>query len=305
MIDTLWDLDKTGVKAALNHLIVGSQYWDPQAISPLHTAIGNGDTIFVMRLLEAGATPQIDFESWLKAVKFSTKYENRLRSYEENEKLYQRTVEQPLMTALRTCPDPEVACHLLQGGADANSMTPISYQILTDKWQRNYNKGETALDIVRKQILALRQYTGEKLTAVKPELPENMDEYLAKFEEGTYHHWLVSNDIQSRRLNHELSLKSYEDDVEKFKGLKGVEEKKEAISEIIQQLEKLESLIVEKGGKTFEDLYPDIKTNANNRYNRYDYDTDDSPADKSYSFDVRFHNTNDVTDARRKAYLEL
>ncbi len=55
MIDTLWELDKTGVKAALNHLLLGNRYWDPQAVSPLHTAIGRGDTILVMRLLEAGA----------------------------------------------------------------------------------------------------------------------------------------------------------------------------------------------------------------------------------------------------------
>ncbi len=117
-------------------------------------------------------TTQIDFESWLKAAKFSTRLEGRLQSFEENQKMYRRTVQQPLITALWSCPDPEVAYRLLEGGADPNTMSQVSYQILTDEWQRRYNKGETVLDIVRRYLDQLRKYTGESLSTKEPKLPE-------------------------------------------------------------------------------------------------------------------------------------
>ncbi|KAH8893115.1 ankyrin [Thozetella sp. PMI_491] len=302
MVDTLWEFDKTGVKAALNHLLIESRYWDPPAISPLHTAIGNGDTILVMKLLEAGANPQIDFEHWLKAAKFSTRLEGRLRSFEENQKTYRKSVQQPLITALTSCPDPEVAYLLLRGGADPNTMTQVSYQLLDDEWQRRYNQGETALDLVRNQLEQLRKYTGEKLSAQNPELPEGIREYLDLVQAGTYQHWVTEEDIKQKLKSHERAVESYKEAVKNFEGLTGVAEKQQAIREAISQVEKVEQLLVEMGGKTFQELHPDIKTNTD----RYHQSTTQAEKKKEcYQFNITFRNATDVTDIRRAAYLEL
>jgi predicted DNA-binding protein YlxM (UPF0122 family) len=305
MIDALWELDKTGVKAALNHLLIGSQYWNPSAISPLHTAIGRGDTALVLRLLEAGSNPQIDFESWLKAAKFQKRLESRLSSYEENLKMYKRSAEQPLMIALKSSPDPEVAYRLLQKGADPNSMTPISYQLLHDEWARRYNKGETGLDLVRKQLTELRKYTGEKFHGTEPELPEGIDEFLEKFKEGTWQHWLTSEDIKKKREAHEKALKDYETRKQKFEEIKGATEKKEAIEEAIAKMEKVEKLMLENGGKTFQELHPEIEA-ANTSQNNAAASTDKADIKKDvYEFKFTFRETTDVTEVRHAAYLEL
>ncbi len=306
MIGTLWELDKTGVKAALNHLTMSPQHWNAQAVSPLQTAIGNNDTILVMRLLEARADAQIDFEAWLKAAKFSSKLEGRLSSYEENMKLYHSGVEQPLIVALRRCPDPQIAYQLLQAGADPNSMPPESHQMLANKLYRSYAGGDTALDLVRRQLEALRKYTDEEFTSVKPQLPERMGEYLEQFQNGTYRHWLVSNDIKSRHEVYENAMKTYTAKFQRFSGLKGVSEKKEAILEAIRQMERVERLVVEKGGKTFKDLHPDFSVAVNNTFNQPGYNNPNKgPLDKTYSLNIEFQNTTDVTDGRKTAYVEL
>ncbi|KAK0726889.1 hypothetical protein B0T26DRAFT_747278 [Lasiosphaeria miniovina] len=305
MIDTLWELDKSGVKAALNHLILGSSYWSPSAVSPLHTAIGNRDSILVMKLLEAGANPDIDFESWLRAAKFSPSLEKQLQSYEQNKVLYHRSVEQPLMVALRSSPEPDVALRLLEGGADPNTMTPISYQLVREDWQRGHKKGETALDVVREYIENLRKYAGEKFSQSAPELQQGMDEYLASLDTGSYLYWLASEDVKTQKKSHEEAMKKYKEEVKKFEEQRGVAEKKQAIEEALAVMEKIEALLLEKGAKTFKELHPDIKTGfyENNSYNRGRPTIDDVKG--AYKYSLTFHNTTDVTEKSRQAYQEL
>ncbi|KAK4184990.1 ankyrin repeat protein [Podospora australis] len=305
LIDELWELDKTGVKAALNHLILGTTYWDNRAVAPLHMAIGNGDSILVMKLLEAGATPEIDFDSWLRATKFSARLEQRLQSYDQNKALYHRSVDQPLMVALRTSPDPEMVLHLLRAGADPNTMTGISYQLLTDQWQRSYNKGETALDVVREHIKNLREYSGEKFSAVKPELREGMDEYLASLDKNSYLYWLAVEDVEYKKKLHKKAVKDYEKQLKKFEETQGAPEKKQAIEEALAGMEQVEALLLEQGGKTFKELHPDIETTARQN-NQYGYGHNATVEPKTpYTYKILFHNTTDVTDKRQKAYEKL
>ena len=305
MVDTLWELDKTGVKAALNHLILGSSYWNAQAVSPLHTAIVNGNSMLVIRLLEAGANANIDFDSWLRAAKFSSSMENRLQSYDQNKALYHRSVHQPLMVALRNSPDPDMAVRLLEGGANPNAMTQISYQLLTDEWQRRYNKGETALDVVRDHIENLRKYSGETFSVAKPELQEGMDEYLASLDRGSFIYWLAFSAVKSKKEQHTEAMKNYEKSVKSFDELKGVSEKKEAIEEALVGMEKIEALLLEKGAKTFKELYPDLETNSERRGNNYNSQSKAVDPKKLFTYKLSFSNTTDVTEKRQQAYEEL
>lgn len=301
MIDALWEHDKAGLKTALNHMVFGSRYWDPQAIAPLHTAIENGDSILVLKLLEAGANPQIDFNTWLKAVKFS-KASNRLSTYEENKKLFQRSVTQPLIVAIRGCSDPEIALKLLENGADPNTLTNESHQVISDEWQRRYNKGQSILDLVRNQLKHLREYKGEKTSLKKPSLPGGIDDFLRTYEEGTYQHWMFSQNIEYRKASYERNLQRYEEEKKKYAEIKGVSEKMEVIKDVIATLEKVEKTIIDKGGKTFEELYPDMKAPEGNSSNRAS-----SPEERLnlYDYNISFSGVTDVTETRRAAYLEM
>lgn len=75
-IECLWENDKLGLKTAINHVAVTGSSWSSVASTPLMTAIDQGNAILVLKLLEAGANPDIDFDSWLQGAKFS--FENQL-----------------------------------------------------------------------------------------------------------------------------------------------------------------------------------------------------------------------------------
>ncbi|OLN95948.1 hypothetical protein CCHL11_05046 [Colletotrichum chlorophyti] len=308
MIETLWENDKVALKTALNHLVFGAYYWEPVAIAPLHTAIENGDAILVLKLLEAGANPQIDFETWLKAAKFS-KVSERLRSYEDNKKMFNKNTNQPLIVAINGCSNPEVALELLEKGADPNTMTTNSYHAIEDEWQRSYRRGETVLDLVRHQLKNLKEYGGEKFNQSKPELPSGMDEHLQNFEEGTYKYWMVSEDIQGRKDQCKINQKTYEEAKMAHELLEGASEKIAAIKEVITSLEKLEKKIIEKGGKTFEELYPDIKFTGNNNNNYLhhlnSYNSTSENKSNTYDYVISFYGAVDVTEKRKAAYFEL
>ena len=305
MIDTLWELDKTGVKAALNHLILENSHWNPQAVSPLHAAIGKGDTALVIRLLEAGANANIDFESWLRAAKFSSSMEKRLHSYEQNLGMYHRSVDQPLMVALRVSPDPAMAIRLLEGGADPNTMTQISYQLLQDEWQRRYNKGETALDVVRQQIEKLRNYTADEMSTVKPKLRDGMDEYLETLDKSSFLYWVASEDVAMKKTQYDRDVKDFEKTLECFKQSKGVPEKKQAIEEALAVMENVEALLLEKGAKTFKELHPDLETNTDGNRRNLSIQKKNDEARKPYQYQLSFLNTTDVTEKRCQAYEQL
>lgn len=71
MIECLWENDKLGLKTAINHVAVDGSYWRMNATSPLMTAIDENNPILVLKLLEAGAKPDLDFDSWLQGAKVS------------------------------------------------------------------------------------------------------------------------------------------------------------------------------------------------------------------------------------------
>ncbi|TPX15381.1 uncharacterized protein E0L32_004361 [Thyridium curvatum] len=294
LIELLFELDKSGSKTAVNFFAFPTAF---RAVSPLQAAMTNGDVRLVIKLLEAGAAPQVEFETWLKAAKQSGAA-NRLSTLEENKKMLNESTEQPLITALRST-RPASAIELIKHGADVNAITTTAYGIFARSWWRGYDRGESALDLVQKQLGELRKYKGE--TPREPvDITKDADKYLQDLKEGTWQHWLVHSDYDEARNRYALQMREHAKEVEKAKELKGLKEKKEAIAEAIADLEKIEKMILEKGGKHYDDLYPDFKNKK-----AASSTTDSDKTTTHYNFKVTFSGAIDVTEARRLAYIEL
>ncbi len=229
--------------------------------------------------------------------------ENRLRTLEQNQKTYKGMVEQPLIVALRSA-HPETAIALLEHGADPNTLPASMHYYIEATWYSRFT-GESALDIANNHLSALRDYKGE--TASLPSLPEDMDIYLEKFQEGTYQHWAVFEDIKMRREEHQKSLKQREKDKAISGNTSGVEEKEAAIAEAIETMEKVKKALLDKGAKTFLEAYPEFKDRAENSSSR-DWARRAGFAGKpegSFEYAFAFHNVNDATEARKEAYFKL
>jgi len=295
LLETLWEVDTTGSRTAINHVAFPGI---SKTTSPLLEAVANGDSRLVLKLLNAGAVAQLDFDTWLKSAKHSI-LERRLSTFENNVKMFQTMTEQPLLAALNS-PDPLTALELIKRGADVNSITPESHQIThRSSWYRGYGDGETALDIVRKKIAALAQYTGEPLNCAAPkDHIADAERTLASFRPGTWQHWVLSEEVKTVRKTYEKDTERFNQEADRVAGLKGVDEKKAAIAKTIATLEEIERIVLEKGGKTFDELYPHLKRESPERTARGTFNT-------PYRYDFTFKGTKDVTDVRHKAYVEL
>jgi ankyrin repeat protein len=319
LINTLWDNDKAGLKVAINHVTLGSNHWNPNATSPLMTAIDKGDPILVLRLLEAGANPEVDFDSWLKGAKLS--FESRLRDLNHNTGMWKDSTEQPLIVALRSI-HPGSALELLERGADPNTITKASHNVIRNEYVRRYQKGQSALDIVRDSLKTLRGYEGEKVSfatvAFKengcrttfadyvkaPDGPKGIVAELSKYREGTFQYWAVSNDAKGHLEAHAKRVEEFNKEMAKLTDQHGVTEKRTAIKEAIAEYERIEVLLLRKGGKTFRELNPHIQDSSSTSSHESD-DASKTEGSNEYRYHWTVQGTKDDTPARHAAYIEL
>jgi len=321
LLDLLFELDKTGSKTAINHIAFTGY---DRSETPLQVAVREGNLGLVLKLLENGAIAEVDFETWLKSAKQS-QMQDRLGTFEENQKKFKVQMEHPLILAILS-KTPATALELLNKGCDPNPLCAATQSMLQDTY-RNQWKGYSALDLVNRQLKALRGYKGEVANgghlssgcarfacscrrrggaqASKETLPAGIDTYLDSYKEGTYQHWIISRDIQSRKDRYHQHLKQYEESQAALTNMSGAAEKAAAIKEAIETLEKIEKVMRAKGAKTFAELYPDRKEDGN-----YD-DSDrhrslvDVPNDSVYDYTFNWGNVSDITEARNAAYVEL
>ncbi|TGJ87446.1 hypothetical protein E0Z10_g1316 [Xylaria hypoxylon] len=312
VIECLWENDKLGLKTAINHVAVSGTHWRSSATSPLMTAIDKGNPILVLKLLDAGAKPEIDFDNWLRGASVSS--ENQLGDFTLNQNKFQDSTEQPLLVAIRS-PQPAVALELLERGVDPSPITKASWNVIRNEWSRRYNTGETALDVVQHLLSELRAYDGEPVKVVSQteflergtsgQEPRGAAEFLAPEVEITddecdSQHWLVSSDIEEKIEGHKKKLENIRKEEKRIASLKGLAEKKEAIQDVIMQLEKVERALLAKGAKTFKELYPQIETMP-----RHQDGANESTPQPDYSLLLSFKGVKDLTSDRENAYVQL
>lgn len=295
LVEVLLAFDKIGVKNSINHIAFSG--WQ-QMDSALQHAIKGGDIKLILQLLDAGAVPQIDFETWLKSAKQVSMMENQLRgSLEDNTKVFERDNEQPIVTAIQSS-NPSVVLELLKRGADVNAMTKQSYQILHGT-SYGYCTGQTVLDLVEDQLERLRKY--EPPVAKTPELKFGMEDVLKKYEQGTWQYAAVRTAVISAHKHNERTLKDHEKEKARIAGLEGVQEKQAAIDAAIAELEEIKKVLVSSGGKRFARLHPDRDQSHRQLHNRW------QPPKEilEFSHNFYFYGVSDVTEKRREKYIEL
>lgn len=307
LLDLVYELDKAGYKTAINHVLCTEWH---KSDTPLLTAIRNGNLGMVVKLLETGAVPDIDFETWLKSARQSA-MQNRLSDFESNKRLFQENLDRPLIAALQS-KEPSIALELLERGCDPNTLHPDSVRNLQNIYNTRW-KGKTALDMVRSQLKVLRNYKGETTKLEEPKPRPGLDTYLQRFKEGTYQHWAVSGGVKFAKTVEKGRLEEYKKGLECLAHTKGISEKEQAIRDAIATLEKIEQSLVSKGGKTFKELYPDRKADGNDDTSSsihgrfgYHYSHDNGSSKKEpYHYNFVFTGVQDMTEAKQAAYVEL
>ncbi|KAL1645066.1 hypothetical protein SLS61_008499 [Didymella pomorum] len=319
LLSIMVSANQPAAKRAVNHLQLSNYQYNPNAKSALQTAIEWGVTEAVDALLELGALPEIDFAAYMASYK--TKWEPSGDS-DHNLQNFQRTFKQPVLTAVDH-ELPSVVLKLLDAGANVNTLSGGAWRAVHDGRNSYHECVQTLLDATREKIEFLRDWVKKEETGQqrlldvfgrrlaednKPPVPLREDShYLGQFTPGSYAHWTALKQVQSARRRYKGDLKQYENAMKASppKQAEGWEEKLAAVKELLASFKSLESTILERGGKTFQELHPDVKIEEphQNNYNHSLFDHKSEPS-KPWMPKLGF-NLPDLTDERREACIRL
>ncbi|EUC43413.1 hypothetical protein COCMIDRAFT_38672 [Bipolaris oryzae ATCC 44560] len=316
LVQTMISSNRPAAERAVNHLSWSNSVYRPDAKSILTTAINGRDPAAVEALLELGAKPEVDFDTYISSVKSNV---HMGRDTERNTSYFRLGFEQPVFSALRS-DLPSVIQMLLDAGADINCLSENAWN------KRQYpdqlqNDAGTLLDLVRKRIESLRVFTtmgkiggvDGNLTStgwvdninyyapVEPIPLQDGSHYLQDYTPGTYSHLVVRKQIEDARTKYEKDLKTYQEWIEPEKEPKGTAEKKAAVKSLFEEFEALERRLVERGAKTLEELHPELagpEIPGPDHYRPYR----ENPKPWSQNLTFRLP---DLTEERRKAYIKL
>lgn len=299
MLDTLCDADMAGVMRAINHLSVIGYKWHPDVNSPFMTAIQAKDSATAIRLLELGANSEIDFAAYMKA--YQTRFDAPKDSH-QNKRNFNESHKAPVLTAV-SGELPLLAKLLVEDyGVDPNTLHTDGHRVLENSYARNHTKGRTLLDVVEGKLKVLKDWKYDPKPPKAPSPLKADDEYMSRFEAGTYAFWSAKRQLDAAKSNYRRELKSYEKALESHKDRTGVAEKQEAINELASQFEELKDALVEKGAKSFYDLYPDIEKPDKPRDWGYHPGSRGDP--KDFDVEIKFQ-IGDLTEQTQQRYEKL
>ena len=301
VLETLIQYDEPAAKRAINHLAVTGSSWSPSAQSPLMSAILQGNALAALKLLEAGAKPSVDFQSWIKSMESA--HENIAnRDSKQNHNNYLRDIEQPIVLAVQA-ELPDLVRSLLERGVDVNTLPKQTQQGVVDEYYMRHNTMQTLLDVVRARIDQLRSWKDSKPpTESEYKLREGVN-YLEGIEPGSYKDFIARIDLDAARASDKHTKESWESQMKTYNERKGVAEKQEAVNALAAEFEQLEKDLLERGAKTFKELLPEkvIEPEDNSyHHNHRSYDYEKPPFGIEFTFQVH-----DLTDETREAYLKL
>lgn len=299
LLDVYIQQNQPATVKAINRLKpTGSGWSRPAVTSPLLTAIENTNVIVALKLLEHGADVDIDFSDFVNAIKNA--YEVQARTTETNKEIFRQELSQPIICAIDS-EMPELVLELLKRGADPNTLNCAGYAAEDRRSGRASDGAMSVLDCVRSKIRAIDGY--ERPKAGSPPILEIDKDYFTGLEEESYRRWYAQRKLQDARDAHEKSLKNLEDQNKRLeKERKGQELKIRVLADIRKGFEEVEAALLERGAKTWKDLFPQFYEDDGQQQSRASplHDRKDPPLMPKFTFLLP-----DLTDVRQEGVLKL
>ncbi|KAL9041713.1 MAG: hypothetical protein Q9214_004013, partial [Letrouitia sp. 1 TL-2023] len=260
VLKACFEEDTAAAKSVLDHVKVHSSYWNPDAHTPLTTAIERGDGDLVNFLLNSGAKPVIDIDDFAPAYA-KAQGEYSYRTYDEKDavKTWEEKIEQPVLLAVEN-DLPDVVLKMIDLGVDINTLDCRAHVAISKYEENNKNHlhGSSLLDAVDSKIENI-----EKAIESDPRFPDPItlssdESYLRDMTTGSYEHWYVSKCVETARN----ILKDWKECKAKKvkKGLErqGRQEQVEALIALKSKYVDLKQQLSKRGAKSLDELYPHI-----------------------------------------------
>ncbi|KAK2757575.1 hypothetical protein FQN54_004544 [Arachnomyces sp. PD_36] len=272
MLNIFRSLDPQDVKRALCHFYIDGVYSATGLMSSLMTGIRHCNTEIALKILEIGAPPTVTFDGYRRAhhrfVRSMIKNQGATmgveRSNQELRVEWAINIEQPIIEAILN-DLPHVVRRLLDMGADPNEVTGNGKITTSGYFRTETNTKESVLDLVRSRINALKREI-----EIYPRDPdifgtlgrlEEDDFYLQRFEPGSYQYLVARSNLLVAKAVSAAMWKEFEKlkPIEKHFERKGngAVQKKDAMKSALEAFQELETYLLSRNAKTFEELYPD------------------------------------------------
>jgi ankyrin repeat protein len=255
LLETYLTSDTVGVSRAIRHVSVQGTSYNSNASGPLLAAIANSDLDTALRLLAAGARPDVPFEAYLKGIEKTAHISE-----------FESKIEQPVVRAVEA-EMPLVSSTLVEShGVNSNTLTTrgvhATFGLRSD--------GQLLLDLVNEKIKGLREWKHEARECDPPAPLENDGFYLDGLMEGTYQHWCATKQIESAKRRYEREWENHVRDLSSAAYEEvGLEEKQAAVYDKLDQFRKLQTVLHAKSAKTFKELHPEVEEQEDNNQIRH------------------------------------
>ncbi|KAH4038762.1 hypothetical protein HBH98_061440 [Parastagonospora nodorum] len=309
LMNTMISANRPAAQRAVNHLSIPGQSHSSWTKGALQTAIENRDNDAVEALLELGAKAHVDFGTYMASYKMTR---DARGSSEENEREFRRSFTQPVLTAV----DNEMTSlvlTLLDAGADVNTLTTNAWDAVQGQSYFQRENIHTLLDVVRHKMKNMKQLLDTGKDPIEdryasynqfPPVPLKDDaEYFDGYSPESYAHLCLAMQLEDAKKRYERDLEHYNSWLESKKKPKGTAEKKAAVQALFSEFEALESQLLQRGAKTFKDLYPDVEIKESRSHDYYNSNYQPDPP-KAWAPLLSFR-VSDMTDERRDAYIKL
>ena len=248
LLETYLTSDGVGISRAIKHVAVQGVSYSSTASGPLLEAIANEDLETALRLLSAGARPDVPFEAYLKGIEMTAKKSQ-----------FETQVEQPVVRAVKH-ELPLLSCALIEShGADINTLTTQGWACVHDTFSRRSN-GQSLLDLVDEKIKELRGWKHETRKSSPPTPLENDETYLDGFDRGTYQYWYATKELESAKYRYKREWDNYENLRSRISHDEtGLEEKQAAVQDKLDQFMRLQAVLHARSAKSFKQLHPEVE----------------------------------------------
>ena len=300
-----FDADLPAAKAALSHVIVTNPRY-PKIDTPLTTAIRLENFELVTQLLDLGAPPVISFEKFASSYLFASENEYGMYHHRDVSEIFREDVVQPVLLAVEF-DMPGAVSRLLELGGGVNTVDADAQESINanERDSNTFLNGNSLLDMIDRKISDLGLSEKGALDIPDPDSGayissnhegiSSQDGQRVSYDDSTYERWHMSKN--SERIANIFNMWN-EEKVKKNKeheNRQGLKAKRD--TSLKRSFEELRSYVKGQGGKTIQELYPDIPLPEQNQRANV-------PKQKPFRNSISFRRSH-VTDILREGYLQL
>lgn len=251
--------DGAATKSALNQIVMEGAYWRSSVDTPLTTAIRTGDTKLVNFLLDAGARPVIDLNSFASTYAAEMEQRAYYRGSEGASKAWREQVVQPVFLAVEN-DMPDIVLKLLEAGASIDTIDRDAHESV-DRFKANdksHLKGKSLLDAVATRVEALSAAMENKDEIPKPQLLHVGSSYLERAKRGSYAHWFLSRSVEAAK-NIVKGCEEYRNNrMKEETDRHDKQQKLEALKSLQARFVDLHKQLKKRGAKPLDELHPEM-----------------------------------------------